>query len=280
MEITTIPYELQSSTQLNSLFGESNAHINDNNAQLTQLKYTLSTDPDIEDQMKMTKIPYLIDHNRNANEISPISSGILSLDEASDIDTSSDASYIIPLKILLPVEHVHKMPNSNSFERYNYILLNVDDVSYHDHIHSDNPEILFPLNHSPEHMTSASLDGDNEATTNIQHMLDSDEKDNINSDVIQTDKNVAILVDSQGYHYELKDHFKIMDDENSAVIEFDEIAAARPKIIEQPNNEMSKQSVTINDAVASIVDSPKTSISVDQYEQHYAKIFTWLHYHL
>lgn len=280
MEITTIPYELQSSTQLSSLFGESNAHINDNNAQLTQLKYTLSTDPDIDDQMKVTKLPYLIDQNRNANEISPISSSILSLDEASDIDTSSDASYIIPLKILLPVDHVHKTPNSNSFERYNYILLNVDDISYHDHIHSDNPEILFPLNRSPEHMTSALLDDDNEATTNIQHIFDSEEKDNIGSDVIQTDKNNAILVDSQGYRYELKDHFKIMNEQNGAVIEFDEIAAARPKITEQPNNEVAKQIVSHTDAVVSTVDSRKTSITVDQYEQHYAKIFTWLHYHL
>lgn len=276
--MTTMSYELQGSSQLIPLDSDNHVHANDNNIQLTQLKYKWSTNPDINEQLKITRMPHVGDYSQHTNEISAWNSNsIVSFNDATDIESSGDLSYIIPLKIIIPVEHVHKSSKTNSYERYNHILLNADNISYHGHIHSDNPEILFPLNHSPERMIST-VNDDNEATTNQPNIFDSDEIES-DADLIHTDKNDVVLVDSQGYRYELKDHIQISDDQKSNVIEFDEIVMAHSKpSIEQSINQMSKR---IHDNTEQTTTDYRTnSISADQYEEHYAKIFQWLHYHL
>lgn len=280
-------YVLQSSAQLIPLFLEGNDNA-DNSVQSIHSWIGQSTNSNFDEQTIFTELPHSSDHNQNANEIlkidSPISTSIL--DDGTDIESSSYASYVVPLKIILPVEHVHKSQKSNSFERYNYILLKVDDVSYHEHIHSDTREILYPLNRltsPPEELVSAS-DNDNniEATTNTLNIFDADGNE-YSTISTKSDKNGGVLVDSQGYRYELKNHFQIVDEQKN--VEFDEIAVARSKVPQKLESNPIPKRISIdhsNSIATTVIDSnhQNSHISADQYERHYAKIFQWLHYHL
>lgn len=42
--------------------------------------------------------------------------------------------FAIPLRIILPVEHVHHDPIKDSYMKYNYIVLNTNDENVHDHV--------------------------------------------------------------------------------------------------------------------------------------------------
>lgn len=57
-----------------------------------------------------------------------------------------DNAYIIPIKIILPITHIHKISENDSFVQYDYILLQTNDTSYHAHFNNDKPVILFPEN--------------------------------------------------------------------------------------------------------------------------------------
>lgn len=255
--------------------------------------------------------PLATDHSRNANEVLKFkSAGIddaaaaaASASAAADIDTNmdstSDAPYVIPLKIILPVEHVHKSTANNTYVRYNYILLKVDDITYHEHIPSDNTEILFPLvdnvqTESPmEWFTSGPSDNSRETTataattgkitadksadtaTSTANVFDSDGNEQTNANAAQSD---IVLVDSQGYRYELTQHVKIMDEFESNVVEFDSIAMVHEKVDSKSSPKQATKRILSDDDEQ--FDHEKNDINVSQYERHYAKIFQWLHYHL
>lgn len=252
----------------------------------------------LQDQMHSTHVPnveqmtvtptFAIDHSRNTNEIfkfnPSISTGID--DGGTDIDDSaSDAPYVIPLKIILPIEHVHKSKTNNSFVRYNYILLKVDDVSYHKHIPSDNSEILFPVDNrqtsSAIEMLTSAPDSDNahEATTmaaaaeNVFDIAGNERTANFG-------QNDIVLVDSQGYRYELSHHIKILNELETNVVEFDSIAMVRAKADTKPNSNKVTKRILTDDNEQQQIDDEKSDLNVSQYERHYAKIFQWLHYHL
>lgn len=282
---------LQSSDQLSLLFsnGQNNSQATTNNEQ--QLI-------ELQEQMQSTNFPVhmtgtpqftTIDHNRNGNEIFKFNPSInTGIDDGLDIDSTSDAPYVIPLKIILPVEHVHKSRTNHSFVRYNYILLKVDDITYHEHIPSDNSEILFPVDRqaalSPTEMFTSVPDSYSESgattttttltVTTTANVFDIDR----NEHAINSVQNDIVLVDSQGYHYELSHHVKIMDEFETNVVEFDSITMVRAK----DDNELYPIQVTkriLSDDDEQI-DHEKNDINVTQYERHYAKIFQWLHYHL
>lgn len=267
--------------------------------------------------MTVTPSTFVGDHSRNANEIfkfnSAINTGIDAAAAAAaaaaieNNDSTSDAPYVIPLKIILPVEHVHKSAANNSYVRYNYILLKVDDIAYHEHIPSDNTEILFPLvdnSGQTENPTSEALtsepdsDTDNAATTiatvtdkataaaaattatSTANVFDIDGNEHTNANANAT-QNDIVLVDSQGYRYELSHHIKIMDEFETNVVEFDSIAMVRETVDSKSNaNHATKRILNDDDEQQQQIDHEKNDISVSKYERHYAKIFQWLHYHL
>lgn len=276
----------QNVAQLSPLFINGTGRTDDHNDNLkfNQFDHGPTMNPDIE---QLTQPPLL---NRNANEIlkfnaSPISTSIVD-DGADSLESSSYASYVVPLKIILPVDHVHKSAINDSYQRYGYILLKVDDVSYHEHINSDNSEILFPVDRFSSPMDSSTLGPDNDNnhdTTTTAAMInnipfDGDKNSERSSESAEHDKNDIVLVDSQGYHYELKKHFRILGEFETTVVEFDDIAMIRPKVPNKPNKELAKR--ILSDDVTTKSTNRSNDIDTDQYQGHYAKIFQWLHYHL
>lgn len=239
---------------------------------------------------QMTVTPtFANEHSRNTNEIFKFNPSIhTGIDDlggiGGGIDSASDAPYVIPLKILLPVDHVHKSKANNSFVRYNYILLKVDDVSYHKHIPSDNSEILFPVDSghtsSATDMRTSPPDSDNEheATTLVavtENVFDIAGNEHTANSI----QNDIVLVDSQGYRYELSHHIKILNEFETNVVEFDSIAMVRETADTKPNaNKVTKRILSDDDVQQ--IDDEKSDLNVTQYERHYAKIFQWLHYHL
>lgn len=55
-----------------------------------------------------------------------------------------DSSYIIPLRVIIPAEHVHRDTENPfaKFQKYNYFVIKSDNASYHGHLDSDPPEIV------------------------------------------------------------------------------------------------------------------------------------------
>lgn len=254
--------------------------------QLNSLTTTEMTNDELE---ITTELPNIVDNVvRNENEIvkfsPPISTSIID-DSNSDVESSSYASYIIPLKIILPIEHVHKTKENNTFERFNYILLKVDDASYHEHIYSDNSDFLLPVERNtttPTEKPVFDIENNTEITTNTTNMINSNGREMI-LDPIQSDENTdTVLVDSQGYRYELGKHYKILNEQDVSIVEFDEIEMQRDKIPNKSHNQISKRIlVDDNETIKSTTEQPqKNHLNNEQYEGHYAKIFQWLHYHL
>lgn len=55
-----------------------------------------------------------------------------------------DARFVIPMRVILPVEHVHDNRDTNnaSLIKYSYIVLRTDNQSYHGHLSTDLGETL------------------------------------------------------------------------------------------------------------------------------------------
>lgn len=256
--------------------------------QLHDQMHSTNISPNIE-QMTVTPPTFSIDQSRNTNEIFKFNPAInTGIDDGIEINSASDAPFVIPLKIILPVEHVHKSTINNSFVRYKYILLKVDDASYHEHIPSDNSEILFPVDNgqtsnTTEMFTSVQdIDNEHEATTPASAVTAANVFDiDGNEHAANSAQNDIVLVDSQGYHYALSHHVKIMDEFETNVVEFDSIAMVRAKVDSKSNlnpNQVTKRILSDDDEQQ--IDHEKNDLNISQYERHYAKIFQWLHYHL
>lgn len=234
---------------------------NNDDLQLKTEITTLTSNSELDDhQTTNTQLPEIIVEERMITGI---------IEDNNDIESSSYASYIIPLKIILPLEHVHKSKNSDSFDRFNYILLNIDDVSYHEHIYSDNSDQLLPVLNSSTIKPSSENEELITEMTNIQ----SDGHDSITDSLEINENDDLLLVDSQGYYYELGKLYQIKNEEGTPVVEFNEIEMKRPKVLD---NQITKIiSSTIKPTIQTTTETPR-----DQYEGHYAKIFQWLNYHL
>lgn len=199
-------------------------------------------------------------------------------------ENSSYNSYVIPLKIILPVEHVHKSENE-SFKRYNYILLKVDDPTYHDHVHNDKSDYLLPVRENLDSTSPTSLftDTDNVDTTTdvLNEIAQTKPIDTLTPDnATKVANSNTVLIDPDGFRYALGKHYKINDDTGASVVEFDDIAMILP---ETPNTKTEKESVSkrvLQDDSWQKDDTSQKASNSEQYEEHYAKIFQWLHYHL
>lgn len=237
---------------------------------------------DLDSSNPSTEWQNLVEDVRNENEIIkfhvPTSTPLID----DDLESSSYASYVVPLKVILPVEHVHKTSANDSFERFNYILLKVDDASYHEHISSDTSDILFPV--AKKMMGAAEAENNTEPTTNPT-VFDSVQ---LSRDSIQNDDSDTVLVDAQGYRYELGKHYNILDEHGTSVVEFDEIDMIKAEMENKPINHISKRILTDDKPMTTTKPSTtakpheqaKSNSSDDRYEGHYAKIFQWLHWHL
>lgn len=55
------------------------------------------------------------------------------------IEEGDADNYSIPLRIILPVEHLHYNQADETYSKYNYIVLNTNDQSFHAHLENDEP---------------------------------------------------------------------------------------------------------------------------------------------
>lgn len=201
--------------------------------------------------------------------------GTSTTDESTETQpaTESDySSYVIPLKIILPVEHVHRSSDDESFARYNFILLKVDDVAYHEHIASDNPDTLIPVHANKDSQMAVTI----QSTTAFEDSTSTDSSD----DVSTTDRTemvpvphaaeTSILVDPQGYRYELDRHYKIADESDNVLIEFDDIKVAQTGEKERWIDFEPEQSSIGSD------DEQYRAMSSDFLSAHYRKLYQWL----
>lgn len=208
-------------------------------------------------------------------------------DKDKDNDDLSDySSYLIPLKIILPVEHVHKTSDNHSFTRYNYILLKSDDPSFHEHINTDNSDLLISVNaNNVLTLTSDNTDiidtttdttNDKSSKTVINETrTDGDEK--IKTASAESETNLeTILVDTQGYRYELTKHHEIMNENGEAAVVFDDIGMVRPQ--DDIKKHISRRIENDDDQILENNDFAPNATRL--YERHYMKIFGWLHYQL
>lgn len=91
------------------------------------------------------KSPASFGHSTN-----PQSNYIDNLNVTVEQSSEEDKAYIIPLKIILPIEHAHPIVNASEedneiqrhFLKYKYLMLKTNDVNFHGHLDNDKPERL------------------------------------------------------------------------------------------------------------------------------------------
>lgn len=220
------------------------------------------------------------------NEIFKLRPTVQAISTDKDNDDSADySSYLIPLKIILPVEHVHKTSDNHSFSRYNYILLKSDDPSFHEHIDTDNSDLLISVN-ANNVLTSISDNTDiidtttetpnDKSSQTVMSETKANDSQSIENASTGSEKSLkTILVDTQGYRYELTKHHEIMNENGEAVVEFDDIGMVRPQSQDDIKKHISRR--IENDDDPKLENNDNTT---RLYEGHYMKIFSWLHYQL
>lgn len=204
-----------------------------------------------------------------------------------------DDAYIIPIRIILPVVHVHAIPENSTFTQYNYIILQTNDTSYHQHVDTDKSDILIPedrskilstlLNVLPLNETAAvtttepktmpsTTDGNDissstESKPDIRNSSSNNSKlSNNNNSENSIRKEPVILFASDGFRYQRGKQYKIFNDVGDVVVEFEDIVPYRS---------------------VEITTIPPTARSTDEsdaynakYDEHYGKILQWLSYSL
>lgn len=71
-----------------------------------------------------------------------------------ELSNPEDKAYVIPIRVILPIEHAHAEPLTSDeniesiYLKYNYLMLKTNDITYHEHLDTDRPEKLKAFNHS------------------------------------------------------------------------------------------------------------------------------------
>lgn len=207
-------------------------------------------------------------------------------DDDDTTDNQSNEAYAIPLKIILPVPHVHALaPENGTFQRFNYILLKVNDSAFHEHFAYDKPMHLYPLSESTNNSSSSSIpntttptDGDSTSERdNFTQTTPFGSDNEIYRNYHNSDASV-VLTDSEGYRYQRGKLHQILNESGDVVNEFEDIQYAR---IEEPDMKSNRD---VSNARELQLDRTTTEEPVaandDAYDQHYGKMLQWIHYHL
>lgn len=183
-----------------------------------------------------------------------------SSEETTNLD---DAAYIIPIKVILHAEHVHRDPNNNeTFLKFNYILMQTNDTSYHGHFESDDSaERLTPLKNVNE--TNAQLND-----TNVDNVTD----ESISTTSVSP---ISVLVNKDGDQYDQINEQIIVNDDGVITNRFNEIAWKRQNVesqISPPNVIIENKEITGDRAMSSESDQ--------ENDKHYSQILQWIHFSL
>lgn len=207
-------------------------------------------------------------------------------DESTDSSQSNEA-YAIPLKIILPVPHVHALaPENRTFQRFNYILLKVNDSAFHEHFAYDKPMHLFPVSESTNNSSTITN------TTTPTYGDSSSERDNFtrttpfgsdneiyrNYHNTRSNSDAAVLLtDSEGYRYQRGKLHQILNENGDIVNEFEDIHYAR---IEGSDMTSNRDDSSARELQLDRTTEEPVAANDDAYDQHYGKMLQWIHYHL
>ncbi|XP_059619637.1 selenoprotein P-like [Phlebotomus argentipes] len=84
----------------------------------------------------------LSENEQQENSMSLQESSGEELLETTSQKQEDDEGFVIPIKVILPVEHIHHFGNQSTFTKYNYIILRTDNATFHGHLNSDRGERL------------------------------------------------------------------------------------------------------------------------------------------
>lgn len=182
--------------------------------------------------------------------------------------TMDYSSYEIPLKIILPIEHVHKSIDDDSYTRYNYILLTDGDLNAHEHIYSDNPDVLIPVHASKYGKVASFLQSSN---TNDESTTDNEN----NNPITPSDESSTALLDPLGFQFEVGKHYQIMDELNNTVVEFDDVKLARTHTEENDDDVDTEHIVSYDDDEQA---RSKSNFDAKILSEHYKKLNQWLNW--
>lgn len=214
-----------------------------------------------------------------------------SVDDDDNTDSQSNEAYAIPLKIILPVPHVHALaPENGTFQRFNYILLKVNDSAFHEHFAYDKPVHLFPVSESTNNSDSSS--SINLSTTTPTYGDSTSERDSFtqttpfggDNEIYRNYHNTngnsdaaVLLTDSEGYRYQRGKLHQILNESGVIVNEFEDIHYAR---IEEADTKSNRDVSSARELQLDRTTEEPAAANDDAYDQHYGKMLQWVHYHL
>lgn len=221
---------------------------------------------------------HVSDYNEEDNENAILKVGtenITKTTEFLDINETNDSAYIIPIKIILPAPHIHAIPGNGTFEQFNYILLQTNDSAYHGHLETGKPDILYPQNGT--HAASKPPTNDIEVEEfDIVNCTNGNGRGSGSGPIPEHNvPNITVnLVDSEGYQYQRTRQYQILDDSGNVAVEYEEVAAVRPK--EEP---IIITSTTMG-STGRQQNEEESNAASEQYDEHYSKILQWISYKL
>lgn len=177
------------------------------------------------------------------------------------LNDSDDDAYIIPIKVILHAEHVHQSSDDNgTFLKFNYILMQTNDTSYHGHFESDEHADRLKLlrTENVTFSTTAEPDVDSMPTSSVSPTMPV----------------MDVLVDENGEQYEQINERTVVNDEGVVVSQYNEIAWKR-----RNDQEMYTQ-LRLSDEEIVEADRAMSSESDQENDRHYSKILPWIHYYL
>ncbi|XP_063706861.1 uncharacterized protein LOC134835817 [Culicoides brevitarsis] len=140
-------YEIQTATEENGLFDalnetevttemENDVSTTENDVSTTEIESPTTTlSPDIIEN----ELNYDWKVAESENIIPRVADSSTEFAFNESMIEEDDSNFSIPLRIILPVEHLHYNKAEDTYSKYNYVVLNTDDQSEHKHLDHDEP---------------------------------------------------------------------------------------------------------------------------------------------
>lgn len=193
-----------------------------------------------------------------------------------------DENYVIPLRIILPIAHIHASSENDTFSQFNYMILKVNDTAYHEHFAYDKPVHLFPANNSRK-TTPTQFDNNSNVEmlniSNITTFTDNNQNEK-NSALNKSQNDSLILTDSEGYRYQSRHQFKIFNETGALVVEFQDIEAIYSHLDDESETKKVTRLLGNSRSMDDVSTTPITVDDFDKYDEHYKRMMQWIHYYL
>uniref|UniRef100_A0A1B0GHI3 Selenoprotein P N-terminal domain-containing protein n=2 Tax=Lutzomyia longipalpis TaxID=7200 RepID=A0A1B0GHI3_LUTLO len=168
-----------------------------------------------------------------------------------EAERDGDEGFIIPIKVILPVEHIHHLGNQSTYTKYNYIVLRTDNATYHGHLNTDRGEKL------TVDQNAINADGyystDNREVTTVQSLNFEEENEK------EFEEEKLIYVNDKRDQYQKIKTYKIPIENGQ--ITFDEVSPLLGEFEE-------------------FVTEVNSTQDIKQMDDHYEKLLQWLDYSL